>query len=121
MSQPQQQQALRFWKLVHEACLQQDLDELSMRQMAILLKIYIDAPPHSVKTLSEQLNIPKAAVSRAIDSLSAKSLVKRERSKHDKRCVILHRTLSGMTCLGTLADAITKASGEVKQGASAVA
>lgn len=102
--------ALSFW---HEVTLRSLRDmpyDLSARQVGILMTVYIELPPHSIKSLSEQLGISKPAVCRAIDSLEKLKFVKRQRDKEDKRNVLIQRTLKGSVFLSEFADIILSVS-----------
>ena len=61
--------ALSFWHGVTAAALQRMPVDLSARQTAVLLNIYIMPSPHSIKSLSEELMISKPAICRAVDAL----------------------------------------------------
>ncbi len=106
------QQSLALW---HAVTLDQVLDEkpdLSVRQLAILLIIYMEAPPHTVRGLAKRLNVTKPVITRALDSMGQKSLVKRKRDEADKRNVLVQRTVEGSQFLEHLAQTImTRAEG----------
>lgn len=78
--------------------------DLSARQMAIMLNIYVTQGPHSVKSLADGLNISKAAVSRALDSLSGMDLVRRRPDAQDRRSVHIQRTVNGSVFLSDYAE-----------------
>jgi DNA-binding MarR family transcriptional regulator len=78
--------------------------DLSQRQLAILLTIYMAPPPHTVRSLSEQLGISKPAVCRALDMLSLHDLVRRKKDEADRRIVYLTRTVNGSVYLRDLGD-----------------
>lgn len=61
--------------------------DLSMRQLAILMFV-AKRGRVSIGDLSEQLHIPKPAVSRAVDRLEELRLCKREISADDRRKVL---------------------------------
>ena len=64
-----QDDALALWRDALGASVRGDGPDLSARQMAILLTVYTMPPPHTVRGLSETLNISKPAISRALDRL----------------------------------------------------
>ena len=71
------EQALNFWK---NAALAQVLDndpDLSVRQTAILLTVYLEPPPHTVRDLAQRLDVTKPVITRALDSMGEKKLVTR--------------------------------------------
>ena len=104
--------ALSFWHGVTSAALQKMPLDLSARQTAVLLNIYLMPSPHSIKLLSEELMISKPAICRAVDALENAKLVKRVRDKQDKRNVIIQRTVKGSVYLSEFADIILSASKE---------
>lgn len=104
--------ALSFWHGVTATALKKMPVDLSARQTAVLLNIYLMPSPHSIKSLSEELIISKPAICRAIDALEAAKLVKRLRDKQDKRNVLIQRTVKGSVYLSEFADIILSASRE---------
>jgi DNA-binding MarR family transcriptional regulator len=99
-------QALR---LLHDVALQQVRDgghDLSNRQLAILMTIYLDAPPHTVRGLAAKLNVTKPVVTRALDTMGEMDLVARRRDANDRRNVIVQRTVQGALFLEKLGDTV---------------
>ena len=72
-----------------------DSPDLSMRQWSILLTVYLRPGPHTVRALARDLNVPKPAISRALDALSILGFIKRVRDMNDKRIVIVQKTTEG--------------------------
>ncbi len=95
---------MNLWHRVMVAALERDLPDLSARQFALLLHVYLGPPPHTVRGLSARLGISKPAVTRALDRLSALGFVKRVRDKTDRRNVIISRTVAGAHFLRDFAD-----------------
>ncbi len=87
--------------------MRRDAPDLSARQMAILLTVYLSPPPHTVRGLAEQLGVTKPAITRALDTLSQLGMLKRKRDPDDKRNVLVQRTVAGSIYLGEFADLIT--------------
>lgn len=104
--------ALSFWHGVTSTALKQMPIDLSARQTAVLLNVYLMPPPHSIKSLAEDLMISKPAVCRAVDALEKSKLVKRIRDKQDKRNVLIQRTVKGSVYLSEFADIILSMSKE---------
>lgn len=104
--------ALSFWHNVTSAALKQMPIDLSARQTAVLLNVYLMPPPHSIKSLAEDLMISKPAVCRAIDALEKSKLVKRQRDRQDRRNVLIQRTVKGSVYLSEFADIILSMSKE---------
>lgn len=83
------------WRDVMADAVRGDSPDLSMRQWAILLTVYLNPGPHTVRGLSRDLNVPKPAISRALDALSILNFVRRVRDEQDKRIVIVKKTPEG--------------------------
>ena len=104
--------ALSFWHGVTSTALKQMPIDLSARQTAVLLSVYLMPAPHSIKSLADDLIISKPAVCRAVDALEAAKLVKRQRDRQDKRNVLIQRTVKGSVFLSEFADIILSMSKE---------
>ena len=104
-------QALELWHTVAVAALHRELPDLTARQFALLLQVYLASPPHTVRGLAEQLNMSKPAVTRALDRLSDLGYVRRKQDQEDRRSVLVQRTVKGSVFLrefGDLASASAK-------------
>ncbi len=98
--------ALDLWRGVTVASVRGEQPDLTSRQVAILLTVYLDAGPHTVKGLAAQMGIGKPAVTRALDTLSAHGLIRRGRDPRDARNVNVQRTVKGSVWLAEFGDAI---------------
>ena len=99
-------EALKIWQHV---CLDQVLDDqpdLTLRQMTILLTIYLEKPPHTVRGLAARLDVTKPVITRALDTMGALKLVSRHRDPRDMRNVVISRTVQGSQFLERYADRI---------------
>ena len=106
-------QALRLW---HEVALDLVRDEdadLSVRQTAILLTIYLEPPPHTVRALADKLGVTKPVITRALDTMGALGLVARRRDEADRRNVLVQRTVAGALYLENLGDVISRCAREL--------
>ena len=108
-----QLQALELWRHSLVASVRGDAPDLSARQMAILLCVFLGEGPHTVRGLAKDLNISKPAVSRALDRLGELGYIRRERDDLDRRNVLVQQTADGGAFLTAFADMITAASAEV--------
>ena len=99
-------QALRLWRDVALAQVCDDAPDLTPRQTAILLIVYLEPPPHTVRGLAKRLNVTKPVVTRALKTMSAAGLVERRRDETDARSVLVRRTLAGALHLERLGDLI---------------
>lgn len=101
-------QALDLWRQVSVAGVRRAAPDLSARQLAILLIVYMTASPHTVRGLARELNVAKLAVTRALDRLSILSLARRKIDETDRRNVLVQRTVKGSVYLTELADIVVK-------------
>ena len=62
-------QALRLWRDVTFDLVRDGQPDLSARQMAVLLTVYLEPPPHTVRGLAEKLGVTKPVITRALDSM----------------------------------------------------
>ncbi|MDX2094693.1 MAG: MarR family transcriptional regulator [Alphaproteobacteria bacterium] len=109
MSTPRDtQEALKLWQRVVSRSLRELPYDLSQRQTGVLLTVYMLPPPHTIRSLSEQLSISKPAICRAVDALSALDLIRRKKDDEDRRNVFLQRTVSGSVFLRDFADVIVQ-------------
>lgn len=99
-------QALRLWQQVTVSEVAGGMPDLSMRQMAILLTIYLDAPPHTIRGLAAKLKVTKPVITRALNTMGALKLVTRHRDESDLRNVLVKRTVDGALFVERFGDAI---------------
>ena len=83
--------------------------DLSMRQIAILLTVYLAPDEPTVRGLSATLEISKPAVSRALDRLCDLGLVRRKTDQKDRRNVLVQRTVKGSVFLNDLGEILADA------------
>lgn len=98
--------ALSLWHDVHLSLVRDDDPDLSSRQVAILLTVYLEAPPHTVRGLAAKLNVTKPVIIRALNSMGKQDLLTRKRDEKDKRNVLIQRTVKGALYVERLADTI---------------
>ena len=101
--------ALGLWHDVMVHLVRHEGPDLSARQMALLLTVYLTPAPHTVRGLATELNVSKPAITRALDTLGRLGLVKRRRDETDKRNVLVQRTVAGSVFLRDLGDYIAQA------------
>lgn len=101
-------EALALWRAVIAEVLADGGPDLSQRQLAILLTVYLKPPPHTVRGLAAGLRISKPAVTRALDALGRLGLVKRKRDDADKRNVLVQRTVKGSVFLSDFGEAVAR-------------
>jgi DNA-binding MarR family transcriptional regulator len=96
-------QALKLWHDVSLAQVHDKAADLSVRQMTILLTVYMEAPPHTIRDLAKKLNVTKPVITRALDSMGKLGLVSRRRDEKDGRNVLVQRTVKGALYLEKMA------------------
>ncbi len=101
-------QALKLWHQVALSLVQDGERDLTQRQLAILLTIYLEAPPHTVRDLAGKLGVTKPVITRALDTMGAMKLVDRRRDENDRRNVLIMRTIEGSLYLERLADLVSE-------------
>ena len=101
-------QALSLWHNAMLAQVRDDDPDLTTRQMAILLTIYLDPPPHTVRGLAAHLNVTKPVITRALDTMGIMGLVARRRDERDRRNVLVQRTVKGAEYLQRLGDLVAE-------------
>ncbi len=106
-------QALDLWRRATLTSVQRDAPDLSARQMAILLAVYLTAAPHTVRGLAAMLRVSKPAITRAIDRLSDLQLVRRKTDEADRRSVLIQRTVRGSVFLREFGELIVRAAKEL--------
>ncbi len=100
---------LNIWRHAVVESVRQDGPDLSARQMAILLTVYLVSPPHTVRGLATALAISKPAVSRALDAMGALGLVRRKTDERDRRSVLIVQTVKGTMFLHDFAEFVDNA------------
>ena len=106
--QPSPRNLLSLWHGVMVAGLRDEHPDLTARQLALLLHVYLTPPPHTVRGLAAELNMSKPAVTRALDRLGRHDLAKRKRDHADKRSVLIQRTVKGSVYLREFGDLAAK-------------
>lgn len=111
-------EALELWRLALTEAVRREAPDLSARQLALLLTVYMTPPPHTVRGLSAGLNVSKPAITRALDRLSVLGFIRRKIDKEDRRNVLVQRTVKGSVYLSEFADLVRAAAGSVGDGAA---
>ncbi|MGE4218999.1 MAG: MarR family transcriptional regulator [Alphaproteobacteria bacterium] len=104
--------ALDIWRRATVQGVRDEHADLSARQMAVLLTVYLTPPPHTVRGLAALLGVSKPAITRAIDRLSDLGLVRRKPDETDRRSVLVQRTVKGSVFLTEFGESICRASEE---------
>jgi len=108
--------ALALWHAVTLAQMARGQPDLTTRQMAVLLHVYLEPPPHTVRGLAATLGISKPAVTRALDRLSDLGFIRRKRDDSDRRNVLVQRTVAGSVFLREFADVAARQARALETG-----
>lgn len=100
---------LQPWMSALIRYVQSNQPDLTNRQLALLLIVYLSAGPHTVRGLAARLHVSKPVITRALNSLSALGYLRRERDESDLRNVLVEQTQSGHEFLLAFAELIEKA------------
>jgi len=115
MAELKPNQALDLWRNVLVETVRSAGPDLSARQLAIVLTVYLTPPPHTVRGLAVMLRISKPAVTRALDRLGILGLARRRRDEQDRRSVLVQRTVKGSVFLSDFAESVAAASRQLEQ------
>lgn len=108
-------QALGLWLDVTSRSVQSDGPDLTARQTALMLIVYLEAGPHTVRALAQRLGVGKPAIVRAIDTLQHVGLVERRPDPADRRNIFVVGTETGAARLSTYAASIARNIAEITQ------
>jgi len=99
-------QALRLLHDFAHALVVDGKPDLSARQLTVLLTVYLEPPPHTVRGLAAKLRVTKPVITRALDTMGKLELVSRKRDTSDRRNVIIQRTVKGALYVEKLGDLV---------------
>ncbi|MCB1491741.1 MAG: MarR family transcriptional regulator [Rhodobiaceae bacterium] len=99
-------EALGLWHHVLTGLVLDGESDLTLRQLTILMTIYLEPPPHTVRGLAARLGVTKPVITRALDTMGHRKLVTRRRDPQDRRNVIIQRTVDGALFLERLGDRV---------------
>ena len=96
--------------MVHSVLLglaQQDGRDLTSRQLATLLTIYLQGiKVHNITSIAKELHVSRPAVTKIADRLESHNFVKRETGRQDRRQVLLLQTVEGRAFIKKLEDLV---------------
>jgi DNA-binding MarR family transcriptional regulator len=73
--------------------------DLTNRQMALMLLVYLTPGPHTVRGLAQALGVSKPVITRALNTLGSLGYLRRVRDEADRRNVFVAKTTSGQEFL----------------------
>jgi DNA-binding MarR family transcriptional regulator len=86
---------LQSWMKTLLAYVRSGDPDLTNRQMALLLLVYLKPGPHTVRGLAKALNVSKPVVTRALNRLGALGYLRRQRDDADRRNIFVAPTQEG--------------------------
>jgi DNA-binding MarR family transcriptional regulator len=72
----------------------------------VLLTVYLESPPHTVRGLAAKLKVTKPVITRALDTMGRFELLTRRRDPSDRRNVIVERTCNVSRYVERCADLV---------------
>jgi DNA-binding MarR family transcriptional regulator len=92
-------QSLRSWMNTLIAYVRSGQPDLTNRQMALMLLVYLTPGPHTVRGLAHLLSVSKPVITRALNTLGALGYLRRVRDESDRRNVFVAKTSTGQDFL----------------------
>ena len=91
--------ALRSWMQTLIRYVRSGQPDLTNRQMALMLLVYLTPGPHTVRGLANVLGVSKPVITRALNTLGALGYLRRVRDEADRRNVFVAKTSTGQEFL----------------------
>jgi DNA-binding MarR family transcriptional regulator len=96
------------------ALVRSDRLDLSARQLAVFLMVYLEPDSQTVRGLAARMAVSKPAITRAVDRLVELSLVKRLPDPRDRRSVLIGRVREGVGLMGEVRRLLAKAAKDAR-------
>jgi DNA-binding MarR family transcriptional regulator len=96
---PVSNRALQNWMHALISYVRSGQPDLTNRQMALMLLVYLTPGPHTVRGLANILGVSKPVITRALNTLGTLGYLRRVRDEADRRNVFVARTASGQEFL----------------------
>jgi DNA-binding MarR family transcriptional regulator len=93
------ERALKGWMQTLISYVRSGQPDLTNRQMALMLLVYLTPGPHTVRGLANMLGVSKPVITRALNTLGTLGYLRRVRDEADRRNVFVARTNSGQEFL----------------------
>lgn len=107
---------LHQWMNALVRYVQSNQPDLTNRQLALLLTVYLTPGPHTVRGLASRLSVSKPVITRALNTLSAMGYLKRHRDETDLRNVLVEHTDNGHAFLRIFEKLLEEANGTATLG-----
>src|SRR6187399_1418452 len=92
---PMDDSPLSMWMRALIGYVRSGAPDLTNRQMALLMLVYLTPGPHTVRGLAKVLGVSKPVVTRALNTLGGLGYLRRERDQDDRRNIFVVRTRDG--------------------------
>lgn len=99
---------LQPWMKTLIRYVQSNQPDLTNRQLALIMIVYLTPGPHTVRGLAARLHVSKPVITRALNSLSAIDFLRRQRDESDLRNVLVEQTPAGHEFLNAFSELINK-------------
>lgn len=93
--------------------------DLTNRQLALLMLVYLTPGPHTVRGLAANLSVSKPVITRALNTLGAFGYIRRQKDESDLRNIFVERTEAGHEFLQAFAGLIEQSYGRSSERPSA--
>ena len=92
-------QALKSWMDSLILYVRSGQPDLTNRQMALMMLVYLTPGPHTVRGLAGTLGVSKPVITRALNTLGSLGYLRRVRDEADRRNVFVAKTSTGQEFL----------------------
>jgi DNA-binding MarR family transcriptional regulator len=103
---PAERPALRRFADAILAGVRNNEPDLTQRQLAVMLTIYLEPGPHTVRGLAAHLTISRTVISRALNRLAEYDFAHRKVDMRDRRSVFVQRTVRGAAYVRRISAAL---------------
>lgn len=93
------ERSLRSWMQTLIGYVRSGQPDLTNRQMALMLLVYLTPGPHTVRGLAHILGVSKPVITRALNTLGSLGYLRRVRDEDDRRNVFVAKTDPGQDFL----------------------
>jgi DNA-binding MarR family transcriptional regulator len=93
------ERALTSWMQTLIGYVRSGQPDLTNRQMALMLLVYLTPGPHTVRGLAHILGVSKPVITRALNTLGTLGYLRRVRDEADRRNVFVAKTSIGQDFL----------------------
>ena len=93
------ERSLKGWMQTLISYVRSGQPDLTNRQMALMLLVYLTPGPHTVRGLASVLGVSKPVITRALNTLGTLGYLRRVRDEADRRNVFVAKTSVGQDFL----------------------